>query len=141
MLQQYRILFLLVAVLACAFSASASQELSMNWNQVKIVSPPVEDTGIVIFDAQTDGKAYKAVFISAFGKQFKVEGPMLSKLKGFPLNSLSITYEPGYPELGGHTVHFKMKQVHYQAKKPLEERVTISNQRRQGAGNTQRRMN
>ena len=55
------------------------------------------------------------------------KGQCCPKLKGFPLNSLSITYEPGYPELGGHTVHFKMKQVHYQAKKPLDRTSHDSN--------------
>ena len=76
---------------------------------------------------QTDGHDYKAISISAFGEQFKVEGPQLSaKLRGLALNTLSITHEAGYEQLGGHTVHFKMKRDHFQQTKRRVEEIVIS---------------
>lgn len=125
-MRHYRVVFTLAAVLACASSVLASEEEFLPWKQVKIVCADRPETGTVVFEAQTDGDAYKAVSISVFGKPFKVEGPQLAKLKGFPLSSLSITHEAGYKELGGHTVHFKMKQVRYQSNKLLEDRILIS---------------
>lgn len=125
-LSMRNILSLLLVFLFAFSSASASEEEFLPWKEVKIVCAENSETGKVVFDAQTDGNAYKFVSITTFGKQFKLDGPQLSKLKRFPLSSLSITHEAGYEQLGGHTVHFKMKYHRYQAPKVVEGRVVIS---------------
>jgi hypothetical protein len=121
-----RTVLVLSSMLAVAATASASEEEFVVWQQVKIVSPAYKETGTVVFDAQTDGETSRAVSIRAFDKDFKLDDAQLSKLKGFPLSSLSITHEAGYERLGGHTVHFKMKRVFYQAPKTREEHIRIS---------------
>lgn len=122
----YPVLVLLLAVLVPPSSLLASEEEFLPWKQVKIVCRDRPETGTVVFDAHTEGDAYKVVAITTFGKQFTLDEPQMSKLKGFPLSSLSITHEGGYPQLGGHTVHFKMKYHRYQAPKLMEERIRIS---------------
>lgn len=124
-----RTAFLLATVLAFASWASASEEeiMGVNQAQVKTVSSS-EQTGTAVFEAQTDGGEYKAVSISAFGKEFKLDKPQLEKLKGLPVSSLEVTHEAGYESLGGHTIYFKFKrqQIHPDTKKVLKTGVTIS---------------
>ncbi|UCD55704.1 MAG: hypothetical protein JSV93_02645 [Candidatus Omnitrophota bacterium] len=104
----------------------ASEEECVTWKQVRIISTEHEQTGTIVFEAETDGTAYKSVAITVFGKNFEVKSEDLAKLKGFPLNSLIIAHEAGYPRLGGYTVHFKLKRIYYKAKKLVEERVRVS---------------
>jgi hypothetical protein len=123
----YPISFLFATALAVASWASGSEEEFVIWKQVKITSSNSQ-TGDLVFEAKTDGDTYSAVSFSVFGKQFKLEEPQLSKLKGFPLSSLSLTHEAGYAELGGHTVHFKLTRHYYDSKseKTVQERIVIS---------------
>jgi hypothetical protein len=92
---------------------------------VRIVSPEREDTGKVVFDAKVDGDKLLEVNIEAFAKKYSVEEQDLRKLDGFPLSSLVITHEPGYAELGGHTVHFKFRRTTYKEGKPIYESIMV----------------
>lgn len=117
----------IISLLVLSLSAYGSEEEYMIWKQVKIRTAGNKETGEVSFAAQTDGETFKSISITAFKKQFKVAKADLAKIKGFPLSSLTITHEAGYVQLGGHTVHFKMKRVYYnRLKKLVEARVRIS---------------
>jgi hypothetical protein len=116
----------IISLLVLSLSAYGSEEDYMIWKQVKIRTAGNKETGEVSFAAQTDGKTFKSISITAFKKQFKLAKADLAKIKGFPLSSLTITHEAGYVQLGGHTVHFKMKRVYYRLKKLVEGRVRIS---------------
>lgn len=115
----------LIALFEFVFSASAAEEADVDWKEVRVVSTPYEETGTVAFDAKIDGRSYKAVTIDVFGKQFTLSETELSKLQGFPLKSLHITRSPSYPEIGGYTVYFALKRVHYTLGKLLEDRISI----------------
>ena len=120
------ILLTLITVFVLSLCAWGSEEDHMIWKQIKIVFSECKEMGTVIFEAQTDGQSFKSISITASGKQFQIEETDLLKFKGFPLSSLAVTHEAGYPRLGGHTVHFKMKRVYYKSKKLVEERIRIS---------------
>lgn len=107
-------------------TVSASEEEYVMWKQLKIVSAEHKQTGTIVFEAETDDTTYKSVTITAFGKKFKVNSDDLSKLKEFPLNSLTITHEAGYSQLGGYTVHFKLKRIYYKGEELIEERLRVS---------------
>src|SRR3989338_11162952 len=125
MIKQIAGILLIMTVTFC-ISALASEEDYIDWKQVKIVSPEYKQTGTIIFEVETDGDVYKSVSITTFGKEYKFEAKDLSKLKGFPVSSISITHEVGYSSLGGHTVHFRMKRVYYKSEKLVEEKIRIS---------------
>jgi hypothetical protein len=67
------------------------------------------------------------VTIRAFGRKHALAAADLAKLKAFPLSSLQASHEPGYEELGGHTVHFRFRRTFYNAgKKLVTETVYVS---------------
>ena len=104
-----------------------SEEESLVWNDVRIVSPEREDTGKVVFAAKSANGRFETITIEAFGKTHVVDRDDLNKLSDFPLGSLRTTHEAGYERLGGHTIHFKMSYVKYDEQKRLfEHRVTLS---------------
>ena len=116
-------------VLLCltAQSARASQEHFTVWNNAKIVCDACEETGVVTIEAAVRDGAYKALKISAFGKEHELGGEDLLKLRGFPLSSVLVTAEPGYPNLGGYSVHLRLKRISYEGNKAvLEEDVIIT---------------
>jgi hypothetical protein len=122
-----------VAALAAGGWLGASEEEILPWSEVRIVGPERKDTGTIVFSAKTAGDTFQEVRIEAFGKTFTVAKEDLPKLAGFPLNSLAITHEAGYEELGGHTVYFKMKRLFYDREKRLiEERIALSVSRGKG---------
>ncbi len=112
--------------LACAGSPLASEEEFVVWQEIRIVSAERPETGAVVFEAKTDGEQYARVSLSAFGKVFTLGEADRLKLKGFPLSGIALTHEAGYAELGGHTVHVRLKRVLYKDGKLIEERVLIS---------------
>ena len=119
-------------LLGFASIASAAEEADVDWKEVRVVSTRHEETGTVIFDARADGRSYKAVSIDVFGKQFKLSEKELSKLEGFPLNSLRIKQSPSYPQIGGYTVYFVLKRVYYTSGELLEDRIVFSVSKGQG---------
>ncbi|MBM4037918.1 MAG: hypothetical protein FJ290_05335 [Planctomycetes bacterium] len=112
--------------LACAGQPLASEEEFVVWQEVRIVCAERPETGAIVFEARTDGERYAKVSLSVFGKVYTLNEADRLKLGGFPLSSIALTHEAGYAELGGHTVHVKLKRVLYKAGKLVEERVRIS---------------
>jgi hypothetical protein len=130
---------LLVLVALLGYRLQASEEESLPWSEARIVGVEREDTGKVVFVARTTGDEYREVILEAFGKQFVLAKDDLPKLKGFPLNSLTITHEAGFVQLGGHMVHFKLKMVYYdKAARLIEEKVTLSVSRGKGLSISER---
>lgn len=120
-------LIVAAALLILTNSGTASEENFALWGDVEITSLPVTGAGQIRFSAKSSRDAIQSVVIGAFGKEVRLSDKQLTAMKGFPLSSLSITHEAGYPELGGHTVHFKLRRVFYDDQKRLvDERLTIS---------------
>jgi len=119
-------LVVLAMSMGMAVAIYASEEDFLKWAEVRIVSPERPDTGRVVFAAKTDGDQYREIAIEAFGRKHPVGDEVLAKLKGFPLNSLVTTHEAGYPQLGGHTVHFKFKRSYYKEGGLVQESVVLS---------------
>lgn len=119
------ILFSLVIVVASNFGASASEEADVDWREVRIVSAHYKKAGTIVLDVKTDGQDYRSVSLQVFGKQFALGEKELLLLKGLPLNSLRISQEGSYAELGGYAVIFKLRRISYESGKLLEKRVLI----------------
>ena len=105
---------MLALPLLCLFvgaRVTASEEESLEYGEIRVVSPERKDTGKVVFAAKAGEKKFVAVSIEAFGKKYELANEDLEKLAGLPLSSLVITHEAGYERTGGHTVYFKLKKV------------------------------
>jgi hypothetical protein len=131
---------ILVVVLATAPVRGSEEEL-LPWQEVRIVCAERVETGPVELTARTVSNEIVAVSITAFGKKHDVPAADLAKLRGFPLDSLRLTHEAGYAELGGHTVHLRFKRNSCVPGGWVEETVAISVSRGKGLtiGEPQRR--
>jgi hypothetical protein len=106
-------------------SAAASEEEFLTWSEVRITFPEREDTGKVVLSVKTNAGKYEEMKIEAFGKTFELGRAELNQLHDFPLNSLVTTHEAGYPKLGGHTIHFKLKRLQYNEQQQMMEHHVI----------------
>lgn len=121
------VLVSLFIVLFAATISLASQERYLSWSEVRIVSPGVEDSGEVSFVANvSDGEEWKSVQISAFGKRITLDEKQLASLKGYPAYRIVNTFERGYEELGGHTVHWKFKRLYRDTDRLMEREIVVS---------------
>lgn len=99
----------------------------MRWRTVNIDCFEAPQTGKVSIAAQGDDKGISALSVNAFGRSFTLETSDLQKIHSFPLDSLKVTHEAGYPQLGGHTVHFKFHRRYYdKEQKPHDEEGLVS---------------
>jgi hypothetical protein len=123
--------FLAVLLLGTAV-VCASEEEFLPWQEVRIVSAERPETGKVELMAVADTNGHRQVEIVAFGKKHTVPAADLAKLRRFPLDSLRLTHEAGYEELGGHTVHLRLKRENCIPGGYVEETVVISVSRGKG---------
>jgi hypothetical protein len=110
----------------------ASEEECLPWQEVRIVCAERAETGKVELMAIASTNGYRQVEIVAFGKKHTVPATDLAKLRGFPLAGLQTTHEAGYEELGGHTVHLRLKRENCVPGGWVEETVVISVSRGKG---------
>jgi hypothetical protein len=107
-------------------TAQASEEEFLPWQEVRIVCAERAETGKVELNARMVSNELAAISITAFGKKHALPAADLAKLRGFPLSDLHLTHEPGYAELGGHTVHLRLTRVWYEAGQLFEETLVVS---------------
>ena len=114
---------LLLPMILAAFGSfgMASEEEIPAWKSVRVECEDVPEAGKIVFAAASSAGKFSSCEVSAFGTPHKLAGPELEKLRNFSLDGLRITHEAGYPQLGGHTVHFKLRRVAYSAR----EKTTV----------------
>ena len=127
-----RSLGLFAVVLHCSVGV-ASQEMYLPWCEVRIVSDAPDDAGQVEIVASTNSDLeWKSVEVSAFGQKYKLDPKQLTSLKGYDPSSLVISYEPGYQELGGHTVHWALSRTFLNKNENMTQKMIISVYKRKG---------
>jgi hypothetical protein len=130
------ILGVLVAIASVGSSAFASEEEFLPWRSLRLDCGDHPQTGKVSLSATAGTSGITAFEFTAFGKAHKLAAGDLAKLRNFGLAGLRVTHEAGYPELGGHTVYFKLSRVYYSAgeKRTIEEVVVVSANKWRGLG-------
>lgn len=87
------------------------------------------EAGVVSIDALQDKNgSYQKFTIQAFGKSYPLSADDLKRLDAFPLGSVSLLHEAGYPQLGGYTVHIRLERTSYDqiAKKTIRQVLYVS---------------
>lgn len=118
-----------LSILLCSVTAGfASQELILPWSsEIRIESAGTADSGQILLTATVSSSdEWKKLELSAFGKTFILDEKQLAALNGYPTSSLVTTYEPGYEELGGHTVHWRFKRLYREGDRSIEREIIIS---------------
>jgi hypothetical protein len=102
-----RFLVLLIPLLlACvAVPASASKEGALAWAEFVISSPGIGSSGPVKVYGTQSSAGIEQLHVEAFGRKFAASESVAKALQGFVLNGMQLTYEAGYPETGGQTLH------------------------------------
>lgn len=114
-------------------SSLASEEEHVPWQSVVIEAEATPETGAVRVTATADKDELTSLRIHAFGREESLGKEGLEKLRGYPLASIAITREPGYENIGGYTVHLRLKRTHYGDSKKLKTEVMIVSLPKKGA--------
>jgi len=118
---------LLVVSLSLSSYASGSEEEYAVWSRVAIQCEACGKAGDVAIEATVNEGAYRSMKITAFGREHVLDGKAAEQLAGFPLSSIRVTHEAGYPRVGGYSVHLRLKRLIYDEKKTLvEERALLT---------------
>jgi hypothetical protein len=126
-------LSLLCLIGLCALApVFASEEEFAEWREAQLEFGRLGRAGKVKLKAQVEGTSYKEFEITAFGRKQTLSKKALSQLSGFPLRTLKVTHEAGYPQLGGYSVHFKFEQHSYDSAKTLTTRIAVLTVTRNG---------
>ena len=81
----------------------ASKERFLKWKETNIVF----DNGTSI-RVEAEGPIYKKFVVNAFNKSFEISPQELKQIEGLSLSLLNVTQEPGYEEVGGESIHFRL---------------------------------
>jgi hypothetical protein len=102
--------WIVFATFAGASLAFASQEGVLPFGSFRFESPGIADSAAVIVAGRQGAKGMESLSIEAFGKRIDLSTKQLEALPGGLLNGLQISYEAGYKETGGRTLHLMLSQ-------------------------------
>ncbi len=123
------IILYLVGFLTAELAALGSEEEVAPWQSASVSSQELPEAGVVSIDALQDKNGrYQKFTIQAFGAPYSLSADELRRLDAFPLASVTLRHEAGYPQLGGYTVHIRLERSSYDqtARKTVRELLYIS---------------
>ena len=83
----------------------ASQEGQFSCGSFSVASPGIGTSGPVVVAGDAERGAVFSLRVEAFGKRFVLGAELLAKLAGASPNGIQLSYEGGYPGLGGRTLY------------------------------------
>ena len=119
-------LFTITLLIAFASSAIASKEGILAFSRFRLESAGIGTSGKVVVEGNQDANGQiTALTISAFSKEYIVPKDKLAKLAELHSNGIRISYEHGYPELGGRTIYIQL-QMGFTSLTRMEAVVSLS---------------
>jgi hypothetical protein len=117
----------IITYLTC-IPAFSSEEDYIGWKSFVIECFETPKAGKISCEAVRNEKGFAKFIIRAFSKEYALTKDQLTKLEGFPLESLKISHEAGYEEIGGYTLHFCFYRYkkHEGKEAPVREVIYIS---------------
>ncbi len=101
---------LIIVLLALVCGASASQEGALPLSVFRLESAGIGSSGKVVVEGKQNEKGETInLKINAFGKEYVVPKDKLARLSGLHANGVQISYEAGYPNLGGRTIYIQFQ--------------------------------
>jgi hypothetical protein len=99
---------LAAALLGISVILHASQEAIFPIGSLRMESASLGDWGPVVIDATQDEKGMQRFGVQAFGRTYLLTPSQLREIGGVMYNSIQISREAGYAELGGRTIYVKL---------------------------------
>jgi hypothetical protein len=88
----------------------ASEEGALPLQEFQVSSQGIGESGpIVVTGAKNDDGRFREITVVAFGKTFALPQPILDQLSQQFQNGLQLSYEAGYPNLGGRTIYLQFQ--------------------------------
>lgn len=118
---------LFIAILAIVTTAAvASQEGILPLSSFHLESCGIGSSGKVVVDGRQNEKAeILSLKVTAFGKDYVIPKEKLSGLAELHGNGIRISYEAGYPEVGGRTVYIQL-QMGFTSHTRMQALITVS---------------
>jgi hypothetical protein len=110
--------------LVVGFQAFASEEEYATWSSVDITSN-VQRAGLVRVSGRASDGHITSLQIVAFCRTNALSGDDLKKASSFPLADMKITHEAGYEQLGGYSVHVRLRRIAYDSDEKLQDDTGI----------------
>ena len=85
----------------------------MDTGELRATSPGAGDSGPVVVTATRGPNGLSALAVQAFGRTTRLTADQLAKLHGPFVSGLQLSYDVGYKELGGRTVHVLLLSYDY----------------------------
>jgi hypothetical protein len=99
------IAFILLALSSTSF---ASQEGILALDKLLLESAGIGESGPVKVSGSQTPTGITSLQVQAFGKSVQLSPAQLKALEGGHYNSIQLSYEGGYKELGGRTIYIKL---------------------------------
>ena len=84
-----------------------SEEEVLVLGTFRVESPGIGAAGPVIVSGAHGVEGFDRLKVEAFGRNFDFTQDQLNRLRGVMVNGLQISYETGYPALGGRTIYLQ----------------------------------
>ena len=98
-----RACFLVAVITALICSATASEEGAFTFHKFRFESR--DESGPVVVSGTAQFNSIESLRIDAFHRSFALKTAQLKQLRGLILNSVQLSGEGGYAELGGRTIY------------------------------------
>lgn len=98
-------------LLTLSTAASASQESILTLDKLLVGSAGIGESGAVKVSGSQTPSGVTALSIEAFGRSMQLTAAQLKALDGGQYNSIQLSYEDGYKELGGRTIYIKLSKA------------------------------
>lgn len=99
---------LAAALLTTSAFLHASEEGILPFGHLHFEAAIPEDWGPVVIDATQGEKGMQRFSVQAFGRSYLLTPSQLGELGGVMYNSMQVSREVGYAELGGRTIYIRV---------------------------------
>src|SRR4051812_14950202 len=96
---------ILFMLLASCLPVGASKEGILILRKFRVESAGLGESGRVVVSGTQGNDGPESVRIDAFGRSYSLTPAHIRELRGLTANGIQLSYERGYPELGGRTVY------------------------------------
>lgn len=99
----------------------------LGWQSVTIgLKTPGENKDVKVIASQNRQFEFDKFLIKIDGTEYKLNEDQLKLLNGYPLSSISLTYEVGNEKVGGDTIGIRLTKRFYQKDTLINNIVRIS---------------
>ena len=102
---------ILTVLLIISMAAFASKEGALAFGHLHVDSKGIGESGPVVVDVIQGDRGIQRFSVHAFDRSYELTESQLRELGPGMYNSIQVSYERGYKELGGRTIYIKISMA------------------------------